>query len=148
MGVASQGQHEGQRPPLSGGVQLVTEPDARYHVVKKQPANVTCEAYGATRITFTCAGSVIPAASQRTYETWDEARGATLVRSSVQVSRSDLANHKESREHQEEEEEGDQEGEEFWCQCSAQDEGSGVSVTSRRAIIELSCEWWCVCVQK
>lgn len=98
-----------------------------YYVVKKQPANVTCEAYGATRITFTCAGSEIPASSQRTYETYDESRGDTLVRSSIQVTRSDLANQKE--------------GEDFWCECTAMADDIGVSVTSRRAVISLSCEY-------
>lgn len=114
---------QGQLPQQ---VQLVTEPDAMYYVIKKQPANVTCEAYGATRIVFTCAGSEIPASSQRTYETYDEARGDTLVRSTIQVTRSDLVNQKE---------------EDFWCECSAVADDTGVSVKSRRAIISLSCEY-------
>ncbi|KAK7487864.1 hypothetical protein BaRGS_00020911, partial [Batillaria attramentaria] len=92
--------------------------------LRKQPANITCEAYGAAKITFTCAGTQIPPSSVTTYESFDESRGVTLVRSTIQVSRSDVVNNEAD--------------EDFWCECSAWVDDSTIGATSSRAVISLA----------
>ena len=114
---------QGQAPQ----VQLVTQPDVIYYVSRKQAANVTCEAYGAVRITFSCAGIPVPAVAQRNYERFEESTGRTLLKSTVQVSAADLA--------------GLREGEEFVCDCTAEDEQGFVAVSSRPAVVAMACEY-------
>ncbi|XP_025086134.1 hemicentin-2-like isoform X1 [Pomacea canaliculata] len=103
-------------------IEWVQEPDTTYYIVKRQPANITCEAYGASKITFTCVGSQIPPVSQKTYESFDEARQQTRVRSSIQVTRSDIANQEDS----------------FWCECNAWVDDRSILSTSRRGTVAVA----------
>lgn len=106
-------------------VELVRQPDAYYYVARKEPANITCEVYGAQSVVFSCAGTQIPASSQRNYENYDEVRGQNFIRSTIQVTRSDIVN---------------QDNEDFGCECRAMVDDSTVGATSTRGIISLSCE--------
>ncbi|XP_076450567.1 uncharacterized protein LOC143286732 isoform X2 [Babylonia areolata] len=116
-----------RRRPGQDVVEIVTDLEPVYYVSKKVAANVTCEALGADSIDFVCAGARIPRSSQTTFESYDEARRKTLVRSTIQVTRSDVMRFERAAEP------GSRE--EYACQCTAVNRKEGAIIASRRAVI-------------
>ncbi|KAL8594837.1 hypothetical protein ACOMHN_016078 [Nucella lapillus] len=111
------------------GPTFVSQPDAEYYINKRIPVDITCEALGATAISFTCIDSVVPAESQRTLESYDEASGKTLVKSTIQVTRVDVYNYQRSQ---------GGAGAVYWCYCVAEDIVSRQTERSSRAIVRLA----------
>ncbi|KAL8614156.1 hypothetical protein ACOMHN_026373 [Nucella lapillus] len=108
---------QGQAPPE---VVLLVQPEPHYYVTKYQPAKLTCEASGATSIAFICLGSpVLP----RDIHTLHEGEGRGVVRTSLHVSLQDVEGARGAG------------VEEYWCQCTAQDQRHFLAATSRRTVI-------------
>ncbi|XP_076471483.1 uncharacterized protein LOC143301237 [Babylonia areolata] len=108
---------------LEPQVLLVTQPELNYYVTQDQAANLTCEALGATSIDFICMGSPVLPRALTTFQSYDEAHGTTLVRTTLSVSWAEVEGALGAG------------AEEYWCHCTAQDEDRYMSVSSSRAVV-------------